>query len=96
VTGEPFKEFAPNLISPLEEIVAVANPGDFGAAILNSAGVQVWSRAVYVGVTGNLAVKTLKGTTVTLVGLAAGVWHAMRIEQVIATGTTADEILIGY
>lgn len=95
MVGEPFKEFAPNLISPLEEIVAVA-PGAYGAAILNSGSQEVTSRAVYVGVAGDLSVMTLKGTTVTLVGLAAGVWHAMRVQQIIAAGTVATEVLIGY
>lgn len=95
MTGEPFAEFAPNLISPLEEIIDVQT-GDYDAAILNSEGQVVTSRAVYVGATGSLSVKTLKGTTVTLVGLAAGVWHAMRVEQIITSGTDATDVLIGY
>ena len=96
MVGEPFQNFAPNLISPLEEIVEVAKTADFDAVILNAEGQEVTSRAVYIGAAGDLAVKTLKGSDVTLIGLAVGVWHAIRISQVLTTGTSADEILIGY
>jgi hypothetical protein len=95
VSLTPFDNFASTLISPLDEIIAVA-PGAFDAPILNPAGNAVVSRAVYVGVSGDLAVLTKNGTTVTIPALAAGVWHAIRISQIITAGTAATGILVGY
>lgn len=54
------------------------------------------TRALYVGVAGDVVVITQKGTTVTLGSLAAGMWHPIRVSRVLATGTTAGAILAGY
>lgn len=51
---------------------------------------------LYVGVSGAVKVVTTDGSTVTLVGLAAGVWHPIEVIQVFATGTTATSILVGW
>lgn len=55
------------------------------------------TRAIYVGVSGNLEVIFAGDTTsVVLVGLAAGVWHPMQVQQINQAATDADEILAGY
>lgn len=55
------------------------------------------TRGVYVGVSGNLEVIFAGDTVgVTLVGLAAGVWHPMQIQQIVSAGTTATSIVVGF
>jgi hypothetical protein len=62
----------------------------------NDADVDV-TRGLYVGVTGNVVVIFAgNSTAVTLIGLAAGVWHPMQIQTVVKLGTTATDILAGY
>jgi len=56
------------------------------------------TRGVYVGVSGNLQVQFIgdaDAASVTLIGLAAGVWHPMQIQKIISAGTTATSILVG-
>ena len=55
------------------------------------------TRGLYVGVTGDVVVIFAgDSAAVTLVGLAAGVWHPMQIQQINQTGTTATSIVVGY
>jgi hypothetical protein len=54
-----------------------------------------YPRALYVGVSGDVSITTLSGTTITLVGLAAGIWHPVMFKRVRSTGTTATSILAG-
>ena len=57
------------------------------------------TRGIYVGASGNLAVvfaDDIDSATVTLVGLAAGVWHPMQVRRVLSTATTATGIVAGY
>lgn len=51
------------------------------------------TRGIYVGVSGDLKVVTAGGTTLTFVGLAAGMTHPLRVSKVFATGTTATDII---
>ncbi len=53
-------------------------------------------RSVYVGVAGNLKITTPSGEDVTLVGLAAGIWHPFMAVRIWATGSTATDIFAGY
>lgn len=50
-------------------------------------------RAVYVGGAGSLAVVMAGGQTVTFHGLAAGAILPIRASQILATGTTAGDIV---
>lgn len=50
---------------------------------------------LYVGVTGDVNITEWDGTTITLVGLAAGVWHPVYSIQVNTAGTSATDILWG-
>lgn len=52
-------------------------------------------RKMYVGVTGNVAYMQWDGTTQTLDNLAAGIWHDICSIQVISSGTTATNIVVG-
>lgn len=54
-----------------------------------------FARWIYVGVTGDLSYTKWDGTTQTLVGLAAGVWHPIFSIKVNAAGTTATNIAWG-
>ena len=50
------------------------------------------TRGVYVGSFGDLRVRMVDGGDIMFVGLTAGIIHPLRIIQVWATGTTADDI----
>lgn len=54
------------------------------------------SRGIYVGGAGDLKVDLIDGTTVTFVGLAAGVIHPICARRVYSTGTTATDIVSVY
>jgi hypothetical protein len=50
---------------------------------------------LYVGSSGNVNITCWDGTTVTLTGLVAGVWHPIASLGVNSSGTTASNILWG-
>lgn len=50
---------------------------------------------LYVGVTGNVSIIEWDGTSITMTGLAAGVWHPVYSLGVNTVGTTATGILWG-
>ena len=86
--ADPFARRTPQLESPLAFAAAVT-PND-------STDLATSSRALYVGASGAVKVTLVGGSTVTLVGLAAGVWHPMRVQRVWSTGTTAADIVAGW
>ncbi len=49
--------------------------------------------AVYVGVAGNVAVKTEDGTSVIFVGATAGSILPIKTLQILSTGTTATSLI---
>ncbi|MBT8408060.1 MAG: hypothetical protein KJN93_00360 [Alphaproteobacteria bacterium] len=51
------------------------------------------TRALYVGVAGNVAVEMLSGDTVVLSGAQAGAVYPFRVSKVLATGTTAGGLV---
>lgn len=54
-------------------------------------------RAVYVGVSGDVAiVLAAGGDPVVHVGLAAGIWHPISGTKIMSTGTDATDILVGF
>lgn len=59
-----------------------------------AAGLQV--RGFYVGVTGNVSVVTVRGNTVTFMGVPAGQVMPVSVKQIRATGTTASFIVALY
>lgn len=52
------------------------------------------SRGLYVGVSGDITVTLVSGQAITLVGLAAGIIHPIRIIQVSSAGLTAQNIVV--
>lgn len=58
------------------------------------------TRGIYIGGAGDVAVEALNESgvyaAVTMVGLAVGVWHPVVCRRVLATGTTATNILRGW
>ena len=54
------------------------------------------TRGVYVGTSGDLAVKMHDGEQVVFVDVVGGVIHPLRVTQVRLTATTAADILLIY
>lgn len=54
---------------------------------------SVASRAVYVGDTGDLTVETVNGDVVTFVNIQGGGIYPLRVRRILATGTTASNLL---
>lgn len=54
-----------------------------------------FARWLYVGVTGNISYMKWDGTSQTLVGLAAGVWHPIYSIMINSASTTATSIVWG-
>lgn len=54
------------------------------------------TRGLYVGVSGDVKVISIDGNTVTFVGLAAGVIHAISCTRVFETDTDAASIVAIY
>ena len=50
------------------------------------------TRAIYVGIGGNLAVQMLSGETLTLSNILPGSLLPLRVTRILATGTTAAAI----
>jgi hypothetical protein len=67
-----------------------------GAAITASdATVIPVTRAIYVGVTGNIAVRHEDGTLVTYSNVAVGIFP-IQVDKVLSTGTTATTMIAMY
>lgn len=82
---DTFKGHSQNLIAPPASAVEVT-PSD-------STDLTFATRAIYVGTAGNLRVKMLDGTTITLTNVQAGCQYALRVDRVLATGTSATGII---
>ena len=54
-----------------------------------------YARWLYVGTTGNVTYIKWDGTTQTLVGLAAGIWHPIFSVEITSAGTTASNLVWG-
>ncbi|MEO5620060.1 MAG: hypothetical protein ABIQ85_04005 [Cypionkella sp.] len=59
----------------------------------DSTPLSVATRAIYVGTAGNLRVEMVSGDVVTLTAVAAGAIYPLRVAQVMATGTTATNLV---
>ena len=51
------------------------------------------TKAIYVPATATLKVDTIGGQTVTLVGLASGIWHPIQVTKIYATGSSISSVL---
>jgi len=72
---------------------SLESPASYAAAVTpnDDTDLPTATRALYVGTAGNLAIVTVGGSIVTLVG--AGGWLPVRVSRVLATGTTAGDII---
>ncbi len=82
-----FKNQSLPVTGPLVNLAAVT-PSD-------STDLDYLTRAVFVGTSGNMVVHTADGTSVTLSSLTEG-WHPIRVARILATGTTATNIVAGW
>lgn len=82
---DSFKTHSRGLTSPPEN-AAVILPNDM-------ADLAVVPRALFVGQTGDVAVRMLGGASVTLANVPAGTLLPIRVDRVLSTGTTAGDIL---
>lgn len=85
MTKDTFRSHTRSLISPPEAAAALV-PHD--AADLPHA-----TRALYVGTGGDLVVAFLSGDVVRLANVQAGALLPMRVTRVLATGTTAGDLI---
>jgi len=51
------------------------------------------TRALYVGQTGNVRVKTTSGDIITFANMLGGILYPVRVVQVFSTGTTASDLV---
>jgi hypothetical protein len=71
----------------------VSDPAKFGGAVTPSdSTVLTPTRALYVGTAGNVSVLMMNGVTVTFSNVQAGILP-IQVTQVLATGTTASNII---
>jgi len=82
---DTFKKHTRSLTSPPEHAQAIVphNGQDLAFA----------TRALYVGTAGNIALRMLDGTQVTLANVQGGTMLPIRVDRVLATGTTAGAII---
>lgn len=82
---DPFANYAVSLTSPAQraEPITPSNGAELASA----------TRAIYVGQTGNVRLRTVGGDIVTLANMQGGVLYPIRADQVLATGTTASDIV---
>ena len=75
--------------------VGITSPVTDGESVTPSDATELSkvSRAIYVGVGGDLKYVTIDGTTLSKKNIASGLSHPMRVRQILATGTTATDII---
>lgn len=67
-------------------------PGSNAEAVTPSDSTIIYSRGIWVGTGGNLAVTMYGGTTVTFANVPAGTLLPIKVSKVMLTGTTASDI----
>lgn len=73
-----------------------SSPAMHARAVTPSDSVNINARALYVGVTGNVAVLTSGGDAVTFTAVPAGGIIPVNCQRVLSTGTTATSIVALY
>ncbi|MFB9949829.1 hypothetical protein ACFFP0_13270 [Rhizobium puerariae] len=73
---------------------SLSGPASSGFSITPSDGGDLpeTTRALYVGTGGDLSVRMLSGETLTLSNVSSGSFLPLRVNRVLATGTTATAI----
>lgn len=83
--ADRFQNTAPSLAGPAMHGFAVT-PSD-------STALAETTRALYVGTTGAVALVMASGASITLIGVPSGTILPLRASKVMATGTTATDIV---
>jgi hypothetical protein len=83
--SDDFKKHASGITAPASHAVAIT-PSD-SLPLTHS------TRAIYVGSAGDLRIAMVSGDIVTLRAVAAGAVYPLRAAQVLATGTTAGNLI---
>ncbi len=82
--------------SPSGDLVAVT-PHDTNPVVADgAAGQKSYTRGIYVGGAGNLAIVTRKGQTVVITGVLAGVFYPVQAYIIKSTSTTATNLVAMY
>lgn len=85
-----------NFTGPIRVVSGVGRTGDVTLDTPYSTnGAPEFARWLYLGVSGDVNYTKWDGTTQTLVGLAAGVWHPIYSIQVNSAGTAATNLVWG-
>ncbi|MDE3028262.1 MAG: hypothetical protein KGH84_07675 [Paracoccaceae bacterium] len=82
---DTFRDYPTTPTSPIHDAIAVT-PSD-------TASLTVTTRALYVGQSGDVALLTAGGQSVTFTAVPAGSILPLRAAKILATGTTAGAIL---
>ena len=82
---DPFKNQAPSATSPASEGELIT-PDD-------AAELSIPTRALYVGQAGDVRVEMLSGTVLTFNNMQGGAIYPIRVTKVLATGTTAANLV---
>ena len=80
-----YRTHVPGLTSPAQDALEIT-PSDSQTFVQTT-------RALYVGIGGDATVRMANGTVATFTGLLAGVVYPLRIDRVLATGTTAASLV---
>jgi hypothetical protein len=93
----PIPPLDPNgFTGPTRVMSGVARTGNITTGVYYGVGGTVeFARWLYIGVSGTVSYVKWDGTTQTLTGLAAGVWHPIFSIQVNSSGTTATGLVWG-
>jgi hypothetical protein len=77
---------------------SLLSPASWAAAVTpsNTVALPIASKRLWVGAAGNVALVTTGGSTVTYTAVPAGTYLQVRAAQVLATGTTATNIVAEY
>ena len=81
--NDSFRKHTRSLTSPPEHGIAVVPDGELGHL----------TRALYVGVGGDLAVRLQDGTELVLANVPTGTLLPIRVTRVLASGTSATQIV---
>ncbi len=78
-----------------DHAVSLTAPATRAEAIIPNDGADLAhvTRAIFVGQTGNLRLRTAGGEIVTFANVQGGVIYPVRADRILATGTTASDIL---
>lgn len=83
------------MTNPLANQAGAEAPAYRGAAVTPSDATVLdpTTRALWIGTTGDLAVRTIGGDTITLANVQNGTLLPLAVDQVLSTGTTASDIV---